>query len=851
MNVFELYAKLGLDASEYEKGLDKAKSNGSSFSNGLKNAAKIGLTAITAATGAVTAFAKTSIDAGLSFDKSMSQVYATMADKADAIIETGEYAGQRASDALRDFAQVMGSTTQFTATEAADALNYMALAGYDAVTSIDMLPNVLNLAAAGNMDLARASDMVTDTQTAFGLTLERTTQMVDEMAKAASTGNTNVEQLGDAFLTVGGLAQELNGGFVTLDDGTEVAVDGIQELEIALTAMANAGVKGSEAGTHMRNMLLKLSSPTSDGAKALEAMGVAVFDTEGNMRSLSDVFGDLSDKLGEMTQEQKIQAIADLFNTRDLASAEALLNAVSEDWDAIGASIVDADGAAQKMAETQLDNLAGDVTKFKSALEGAQIAISDSLSPELRDFVQFGTKGISELTTAFKEGGLTGVMGKFGDLLSEGIGMALDKLPSFVEAGGELLGALFKGIVDNFPKLTGAIVEISKKLAEKLSDTESVRAFVDGISTMVNEISSSLVEIIPILLPALIEGIMTLITALLDNLPMIVEGSLKVIETLVDVLLNQGLPIILKALPDVISAIVYFITDNTADLISAVAFIIQVIAEALPTLINTLLPVIPELVLSIIEALIKCGPQLATAFLELLAVIFTVLPQILSQIWVEVPKIGMEIINVFKSKWPDLKQAGFDSISQFIQSMVGSRVFGKIKDNLGKIWDEIKENLKQMSDNAKTWGLDMISNFIDGILGAMSSVADAAKSVANTVKDFLGFSEPKYGPLSNFHTYAPDMMDLFAKGITENVDVVADALNESLNFTDDIIGMTNDAKYATMSAGTDMSKVEELLTRLVNKEVVQITADQRGIFNIVRRQDAEFYKANGRSALSY
>ena len=119
-------------------------------------------------------------------------------------------------------------------------------------------------------------------------------------------------------------------------------MDGVQELEIALTAMANAGVKGSEAGTHMRNMLLKLSSPSADGAKQLEQLGVAVFDAEGNMRSMKDIMGDLNGALGNLTQEQKIQAISDLFNTRDLASAEALLNAVGQDWDAIGESILNA-----------------------------------------------------------------------------------------------------------------------------------------------------------------------------------------------------------------------------------------------------------------------------------------------------------------------------------------------------------------------------------------------------------------------------------------------------------------------------------------------------------------------------
>lgn len=389
MNVFDLFAKISLDTSAYESALNGAKGMASGFGSTLTNvvghAVDFVKTSLETAGRATAAFIGDSIQTGREFDQAMSQVAATMGTSVGEI------------ENLRDFAREMGASTAFSATEAAEALNYMALAGYDAETSMSMLPNVLNLAAAGNIGLARASDMVTDTQTAFGISLERTTQMVDEMAKAASTGNTNVEQLGDAFLTVGGLAQELTGGMVTLADGTQAEVDGVQELEIALTAMANAGIKGSESGTHMRNMLLKLA----EGAEQFAALGVKVFDAGGKMRSLKDIFGDLNTSLGRLTQQEKLQAISDLFNTRDTAASEALLNAIGEDWDHIGESILDAKGAAEQMAETQRDNLEGDITKFKSALNEAKISISDRLAPTLRDFVQGATDKLGILTRMF------------------------------------------------------------------------------------------------------------------------------------------------------------------------------------------------------------------------------------------------------------------------------------------------------------------------------------------------------------------------------------------------------------------------------------------------------------------
>ena len=315
-DVFDLFARLSLDTSAYEKGLSGARnlatSAGSAIGRGISRMARTATIAMAATTTAITAFTKGAIQTGLSFDAAMGQVAATAGKTEEELAETvghvntayGEFNGT-----LRDFAKFMGKNTAFTATEAAQALNYMALAGYNTQQSMEMLPIVLDMAAAGSMDLARASDMITDTQSALGLSSERTALMVDEFAKAASTGNTSVEQLGEAFLTVGGLGKELNNGFVQLSDGTMAEIDNIEQLEIAFTAMANAGIKGSEAGTHMRNMLLKLSNPTKQGQEALEAMGISIFDTEGRMKSLDVIFSQLNASLEKMTQQEKLSTI--------------------------------------------------------------------------------------------------------------------------------------------------------------------------------------------------------------------------------------------------------------------------------------------------------------------------------------------------------------------------------------------------------------------------------------------------------------------------------------------------------------------------------------------------------------
>ena len=367
MNLMELSAKLSMDSSDYERGLSAAESGVKKLETAVK------VFVLGKAVKKLVGFAKDAVNTGMAFDSAMSQVAATMGVSTD---EIGE---------LREFAKEMGATTAFSANQAAEALNYMALAGYDAEKSMKMLPTVLNLAAAGGFDLGRASDMVTDAQSALGLSIEETETMVNQMAKTASRSNTSVEQLGDAMLTIGGTAKFMAGG--------------TDRLQTVLGLLADNGIKGSEAGTHLRNILLKLSSPTEDGAKLIKELGLEIFDANGNMNDMQDIMLGLNDALSTMTQEDRMTALAELFNTRDLAAVNALLSTSEERWDDLGGSILEAQGAAEQMAQTQLGNLAGDITLLKSAAEGAKIEFSEGISPAIRDVVQRITKALSRPKT--------------------------------------------------------------------------------------------------------------------------------------------------------------------------------------------------------------------------------------------------------------------------------------------------------------------------------------------------------------------------------------------------------------------------------------------------------------------
>lgn len=333
-------------------------------------------------TAAVTGLGTAAVTTAANFESSMSQVQATMGITKDSMSEVD---GQSVNtmDTLLELAKKMGAETAFSASECAEALNYLALAGYDTQQMCDTLPTVLNLAAAGGIDLASASDMVTDAMSALGMGVDEAGTMVDQMAKTASTTNTSVAQLGEGILTIGATAKSVRGGTA--------------ELNTALGILANNGIKGAEGGTHLRNVILSLQNPTDKAAASMKSLGVDVYDSEGNMRSMNDILGDLNKSMDGMTSEEKSNIINNIFNKTDLSSVNALLANTGSTWDDLQQSITNSGGAAQQMADTQLDNLQGQLTILKSALEGLAISFGELLMPAIKQIVGWVQKFVDWL----------------------------------------------------------------------------------------------------------------------------------------------------------------------------------------------------------------------------------------------------------------------------------------------------------------------------------------------------------------------------------------------------------------------------------------------------------------------
>ena len=383
------------------------------------------------------------VETGKSFEASMSQVTATM----------GLTTASEEYEVLSAAAKEMGATTKYSATQAGEALNYLALAGYSAENSVKALPTVLNVAAAGGIDLAYASDMITDSMSALGLEMSDLTGFSDKLAKTSQKSNTSVAQLGEAILTVGGTAKSLAGG--------------VDELNTMLGLIADNGIKGAEGGTALRNIILSLSAPTDTAAAALKELNVQAFDSDGNLRELSDVFGDLNTDLAPLTDEEKTQFLNKIFNKVDLKAVNAILGATSKRvdetstrFDELRGYIEDCDGAAAQMAETMSDNLEGDMQILNSSLEAVGVSTYEKFSGPMREAVQ-------EITGIFDE-------------LNEKINGELgDKLETLAEKLGDVAVQAAEFAVDEgIPKLIDALGWICDHGDELLNAAETAGAMV-------------------------------------------------------------------------------------------------------------------------------------------------------------------------------------------------------------------------------------------------------------------------------------------------------------------------------------------------------------------------------------
>lgn len=473
-------------------------------------------TAFATVTAAIAAGGTAAVAVGSSFETAMSKVSAISGATGDDLIS------------LTDKAKEMGAKTKFSASESAQALQYMSMAGWDTQSMLDGIDGIMNLAAADGLDLATTSDIVTDAITAFGLQASDSSHFADVLAKASSSANTNVSMLGESFKYCAPLAGTM--GY------------SVEDVSLALGLMANASVKGSMAGTSLKTALSNLAAPTKKMKNALEQLGLAAEETttkvdqskidkaiasqekatskleiaqqkyseavakygenstqaksasvsltsaqqslasaeeelakaqagteeqtgfivtamqnaDGSTKPLKETLIELRKAFSTLDETQQAQYASTIFGKEAMSGMLAIINASDSDFNKLVENIDSADGSAKSMAETMQDNLQGQITILKSALEGLGIEIYESMQAPLKDAAISAQDYVNRLTEAFKSDGLNGLISEAGDIFAELAIKAAKAAPDMINASVKFIQSFIVGIKNNVPQLKTA-----------------------------------------------------------------------------------------------------------------------------------------------------------------------------------------------------------------------------------------------------------------------------------------------------------------------------------------------------------------------------------------------------------
>lgn len=373
------------------------KINESGFNKGISNLSKIAITglgvavgnAITKVVDKVGSIGTAAVKVGMNFEAEMSKVASISGATGDEFQK------------LIDKAKEMGSKTKFSATESAQAMEYMAMAGWKTQDMVDGLKGIMDLAAASGEDLATTSDIVTDALTAFGLKASDSTHFADVLAKASSNANTNVAMMGETFKYVAPVAGAL--GY------------SVEDCSVAIGLMANSGIKASQAGTSLRQMLSRMAKPTDEAQAAMDKLGVSLTDSAGNMKSLDTVMGDLRNGFKGLSKAEQTQLATSLAGQEAMSGLLAIVNASDGDFDKLKDSIYNCKDAAANMAAVAQDNLAGQITSLKSKAEGLGIAFYGSIQEPLKELASVGVKALEDLNNAYTSNGFVGFINEIGN----------------------------------------------------------------------------------------------------------------------------------------------------------------------------------------------------------------------------------------------------------------------------------------------------------------------------------------------------------------------------------------------------------------------------------------------------
>lgn len=761
-----------LDLSGWNKGLQSAKTALKTFmddsatamdkASALSSALKgVGTGLTTTVTTPLVGLGAAAVKTAANFEQAMAQVAAVSGlDTAGAEFE-----------ALGEKAKEMGAKTKFSASEAAEAFNYMAMAGWDAQQMMDGIEGVMNLAAASGEDLASVSDIVTDALTGFGLAASDSAHFADVLAAASNSANTNVSMLGESFKYVAPVAGSL--GF------------SVEDVSVALGLMANSGIKASQAGTSLRTLFTNLVHPVGQSAEAIEALGITITNSDGSMKSLDTIMKELRSTFSNMTESQKASYAAMLAGQEGMSGLLAIVNATDEDFNKLTESISNAGGTAQDMAETQLDTLDGKITLLKSALEGLAISFGEVLLPMLTSMVEKITAVINwfnNLSDGTKKlivtiGGIAAVVGPLliliGNIISivikvinaikliqtaitavKGAMVALNavllanpivlvvaaiaalvaafvvlwnKCEAFREFWINLWDAIkeaFAGVAESIGELISNIADWFSTLPEKIGKT--VDAVVNWFTQLPSRISTAISGAIDVV-SSWAQGIYTSLTTNISMAIETVAGWFNQLPSKIGYALGYALGTVVTWVRDVYTTLTTVVPQIIESVVNWFTSLPSKIAEGL----NRAYTTISEWCINVLTAFGEWFTELLTTFYDW----FTQLPERISE-WLS------QALQVVIDWGVNLVKSVGDALKEFIGSVV--EWLSQLPDKFKEWFDSVIEFLKGLPAQMYEIGANILQSLWDGLVSIWNNLLDWINGIVDQIKKAFGSAKEGY-----------------------------------------------------------------------------------------------------------
>lgn len=711
-------------------------------------------------TGVVTGLGTAAVKTAADFDSAMSRVAAV--------------SGATGSDfdKLRDKAREMGAKTKFSATEAADAMNYMAMAGWKTEDMLSGIEGVMYLAAASGEDLATTSDIVTDALTAFGLTAGDSGHFADVLAAASSNANTNVSMMGETFKYCAPVAGAL--GF-SVEDTAE-----------AIGLMGNAGIKASQAGTSMRSIMTNLTGDVKLSGAAIGDVTIATTNADGSMRSLSAILADCRVAFGGMTEAEKANNAETLVGKNAMSGFLALMNAAQEDIAKVSGAVNNCKDAAKNMADTMQDNLEGQLTILKSQLQDLAISFGDLLMPAVRSIVS-GLQGMVDVLNAMPDGVKQVIM--IIALLAAALGPVLIIIGKVISAVGTIMTIVPKlaGVINTVKTAFGALnaVMLANPIAIVIAaiaalvaafvylwnTNEEFRQFWISLWESVKETAVQCWQAISAFLSQAWEAIRNTAVSVWNGIRDFFSGLWAGIQTLFTTVVNAIAGFLSGAwnavkgtVVSVWTAISQFFTSVWNGIRNVTSAVVNGIRSFLQSAWNG----IRALITTVMNGIKSVVTAVWNGIRSVITRVMNGIRSVVSSIWSGIRNTISSIVNGIKNT----VSSAFHAMWSGIRSTI-SGIYNTIRDGLGNAVNYITS----LASAGWRWGADIINGIVNGIRSCIGAVAGAVTDVANTIRSHLHFSVPDEGPLTDFESWMPDFMGGLAEGIEKSRGLVKAAVN--------------------------------------------------------------------------